>query len=137
MKLDGGNFRIGIVIGESQSFSPGSRTTVENMRAVADKGCDELRGFVLNHTKTRSKSSSPGDVSVLNSARRVKEHTRSKLDSFGAERLFCFRMTKTDRGHGNRLVVLANAKSGIDSVGLDPAFDEPEWVSAAGSESLG
>jgi hypothetical protein len=101
MKLEGGNVRVGIMVGDRQSFSPRGCTTIENMRAVADKGCDELRGFVLNHKKARWEGSSPGDVSVLNSARRGKEHTRSKLDSFGAEQLFCFRMTKTDSGHGN------------------------------------
>src|SRR5580692_5822686 len=101
MKLEGGNVRVGIVVGDRQGFSARGCTTIENMRAVADKGCDELRGFVLNHTKAPWESSSPGDVSVLNSARRGKENTRSKLDSIAAEQLFCVGMTKTDRGHGN------------------------------------
>src|SRR5580658_773770 len=101
MKLEGGNVRVGIVVGDRQGFSPRGCTTIENMRAVADKGGNELRGFVLNHTKARWEGSRPGDVSVLHSARRGEENTRSKFDSFGAEQLFCLSMTKTDSGHGN------------------------------------
>ena len=35
-----------IPIGDCQGLSPRSRTAVENPCAVADKRCDELRGFV-------------------------------------------------------------------------------------------
>ena len=50
MELDGRNIRVRIAIGDRRSFSSWSRTAVENVRAVADQGRDELRGFILNDT---------------------------------------------------------------------------------------
>ncbi len=78
-----------------------------------------------------------GDVAVLHSSRRSKERTGSEFDTFGAEAIFCFGSAKAHRGHGNRLVVQANAKSGFDSIGLDPALDEPQWVRTAFRKRLG
>ena len=89
----------------------------------------------MTHRPAR-KAADFGDVSTQNSSRGARKATRSEFDSFGAESLFRFRTTKTDCGHGNRLIVLANAKSRIEPVGLGPAFDEPQRVSAAGGESL-
>ncbi len=74
---------------------------------------------------------------MLHSPRRGKESTGSEIDSFGAELIFRFRTAQADRGHGNRLVVLANAQSRMDAVGLRPTFDKPQRVSAADGESFG
>jgi hypothetical protein len=137
VKFDRRKIRVGIAIGDGGSFSSWRRTTVENVRAVADQSRDELRGFILNNTEACPKSGGLGDVPVPHSSRRGKESAGSEFDSFGAEPVFCFGTTKADCGHGNRLVVLANAQSGIESVGFDPTFDEPEWVGTAGGESLG
>ena len=71
---------------------------------------------------------------MLNSSCGGKETTGSEIDSFGSELGFCFRATKTDIGHGNRLIVPADVRGGIESIGPCPAFDEPQWVGTAGSE---
>ena len=71
--------RLGIPIGDGQSLSAWSRATVENPCAVADKSCDELRGFVLNNAKARSESGSPGDISVLHSSCGGQEQRREQV----------------------------------------------------------
>ena len=124
MKIDGGHDRVGIVIGDGGSFSSRGGTTIENARALADESCHELRSFVLNNASTCSERGSPSHVSVLNPARGDQKSTRSQVDSFGAKLRFRFWTTKADRGHGNRLVMLANAESGIEPVGLGPS-DRP------------
>src|SRR5580704_4883953 len=136
MEIDRGDIRVGIAIGDSFSLPSWSRTTVENIDAVANQSCNELRGLILNDAKACPESGSLGDVPAQNSSRGGQQSAGSEFDSFGAELLFCFCAAKTDCSYRDRLIVLANAKSGIESIGLGPAFDEPRWMSAAGCESL-
>jgi len=133
MEVDRGNFSVGITIGDGQGLSPGSGAAIQDTRAVADESCDELRGFVLNNAKARMESGRSGDIPVLNSSRGRKKSTGSEFDSFGAELGFSLRATKTDRGHGNRLIVAADAERGIESIGPGPPFDEPRRVGTTGS----
>jgi hypothetical protein len=65
MEIDRGNFSVGITVGDGQSLTAWGRAAVENPRAVANKSCDELRGFVLNNAKTCPESGGPGDIAVL------------------------------------------------------------------------
>ena len=104
---------------------------------MADKSRNELRGFILNDTegprgKPRSWSTSP----CCTRRAETRKCPGSEFDSFGFDLLFRFRTAEADCGHGNRLIVPADAKGGIESVGLGPAFDEPERVGTAGSESF-
>ena len=103
---------------------------------MPDERRNELRGFILNHNKARAESRGPGHISVLHSACGGQECPGSEFDSFGFDSLFRFRTAETDCGHGNRLIVSADAKGRIESVGMGPAFDEPQRVGTAGSESF-
>src|SRR6266446_2142167 len=137
MKIHGGYICIGITIGDSGGFSSWGRTTIENARAVSDKSRNELRGFVLNYAKARSERGRLGEVSLQDSSGRGKENAGSEFDPLGAELCLYVRTTKTDCGHRNRLIVLANAKSRGESVGLGPAFDQPARMRAVDGQSLG
>src|SRR5271157_853329 len=125
MKIGGSNLSVGITIGDGQGLSSRSRTTVENAETIADKGCHELRSFVLNNKESRSEGSSSRDVPALDSSRRGQESSGSEFNSFRSDLLVRFRATETDCGHGNRLIVLADAKCGVETVGAGPAFDQP------------
>src|SRR5208282_5318155 len=124
MKIDGGNGRIGIAIGDGSGFSSWRRAAVEKVCAMADESCDELRGFVLDNAEARLERSSSGDVSVLNSPRPGEERSGSEVDSFGEEPRFYLGTSKAGCGDGDRLVLPANPDGGIESVATDPAFDK-------------
>jgi hypothetical protein len=109
MKLNRRDARVGIAIGDGGGFSSWSRATIEYALAAADQSRNELRGFVLNDAEAGSKSGRLGNVPVLNSPRRGEESAGAEFDSFGEELIFCFGTTKADCGHGNRLIVPANA----------------------------
>ena len=137
MKLNRCNGGMEITIGDGEGLSARRRATVEHARAAPHESGDELRGFVLNHAEARSESGSSRDVSVPNLSSRGEESAGSQFDSFAAEVVFRFRMTKTDCCHGHRLILPANLPRGFESIGLRPAFDEPQRMSTAGGECLG
>ncbi len=136
MKLDRNDLRVGIAIRDGRSLPARRRATIENAAAVADQSCNELGGFILNHTEAGAERRRFRNVPAQDSSRGGKESAGSEFDSFGPKLLFCFRTPKPDCGHGNRLIVLADAKRGIESVRLDPAFDEPGRMGAAGGEQV-
>src|SRR5271168_4452559 len=133
MEVDCGNFSVGIAIGDGKSLSSRSGAAVENPLAVADKRCDELRGFILNNAKACSESGGPGDIPALHESGRGEKSTGSEFDSIGVQLSFCCRAAKTDRGHRHRLIVLADAKRRIESIGPGPALNEPRRVGTTGS----
>ena len=136
MEFHGRDVRSRIPISDGQSLSSGSRTTVEDVRAVPDESSNELRSFILNNAEARAESRGPGHISVLHSACGGQERPGSEFDSFGFDLLFSFRTAEADCGHRDRLIVSADAKGGIESVGLNPAFDEPQRVGTTGSEGF-
>jgi len=137
MEIDSGDTRARILIGNGGSFPARSRTAIKDTGAGADERRDELRGFILNHAKAGAESGGSGDVPLQNQASRSKKCAGSEFDAFGAKLLFRFGTTKAKCGHGNRLVVLANAASGGETVDCGPTLDEPQWMRTRGSESLG
>src|ERR1700722_4149063 len=99
MDVDRSDVRVSIAIGDGQSLAARGCTTIKNALSVADQGCNQLRGLVLNHTPALLEGGCSRNVSVLHTSCRSQESTRSQFDSIGAESVFRFRMTKTDRGH--------------------------------------
>src|ERR1700722_153421 len=134
MDVDRSDVRVGIAIGDGQSLAARGCTTIKSALSFADQGCNQLRGLVLNNTQALSEGGGSRDVSVLHPSSRSQESTRSQLDSLGAESIFRFRMTKTDRGHRHRLVMTANLNRGFEPIGPNPAFDEPLRGGSAGSK---
>ena len=107
------------------------------MQAAADQSRDKLRGFILYDTEIRSESRGVGDVALQDSSSGSEENAGIQFDTFSVEPVLRFRMTQTDCCDGNRLVVQANAQSRVESVSLYPAFNHPQRVGAACSESFG
>src|SRR6202035_1685768 len=99
MDVDRNDARVSIAIGDGQSLAARGCTTIKSALSLADQSCNQLRGLVLNNTQALSEGGCSRNVSALHTPSRSKESTRSQFDSFGAESVFRFRMTKTDRGH--------------------------------------
>src|ERR1700734_1571832 len=99
MDVDRSDLRVGVAIGDGQSLAARGCTTIKSALWVAHQGCNQLRGLVLNHTQALSEGGCSRNVSLLHASSPSQESTRSQFDSTGAEPVFRFRMTKTDRGH--------------------------------------
>src|SRR5580704_16612392 len=99
MDVDRNDARVSIAIGDGQSLAARSCTTIKRALWVADQGCNQLRGLVLNNTQVLSEGGCSRNVSLLHTSSRSQESTRSQFDSIGAKSVFRFRMTKADRGH--------------------------------------
>src|SRR5712692_4978737 len=137
MKIDSGNIRVRISVGDGGSFSSGGRATIEDAGAMADERGNELRGFILNDAEAGSERRGSRDITPLASSRGRQQSAGSEFGSFGADLGFRFRTAKADCGDRNRLIVPANADGGIESVSLGPAFDEPQWMCAVAGERCG
>ena len=136
MKVNRCNVRIEITIGDGASLSARRGATVEHARAASDESCDELRRFVLNGTEAGTESRCFCDVSMPNLPRVCKKSAGSQFDPFGAELIFGFRMTETDHGYGNRLIVAANLRCSFEAILQRPAFDQPWRMGTAGGEGF-
>ena len=68
---------------------------------------------------------------------RGKESAGSQFDSFGAELVFCFGMTKADCGHRAQIDCVGKFELRLRVHRLRPAFDEPQRMGTAGGERLG
>ena len=82
MKIDSGNIRVRITIGDGGSFSSRGRTAIENATAVAHQGGDELRGFILNDAEAGSERRGSRDITPLDSSRGCQQSAAGKFDSF-------------------------------------------------------
>src|SRR5208283_1162217 len=136
---DGG---LGIVISDGQRLAAGGGTAVENAGLFAesigvDKGCDELRGFVLNDDLAGAESLGVRDVAGLNATGRSEKSAGADGDSFLLEMLFRRGRAETDRSRGNGLIVLADLAGGGESIGVNPALDHPERVRKAAGQGFG